>query len=142
VTEIIFEMPSSSAASISLRPRFSHRKSIFCREYTSRLGCSLSTVFSPSRVKSLIHCGTSPLERTAMTPRTSGPSDFAILGVVEVHPFQATNPGNRLHATQPTPAIRMAAPPASTLRRRRPCSIHKDRARMASPSPSRGRTTA
>jgi hypothetical protein len=39
LADTIFAMPSCSAISISLSPRLSLRKSIFCREYTSKFGC-------------------------------------------------------------------------------------------------------
>src|SRR5207247_2190469 len=73
VAESILLMPSVSAASISVRPRFSRRKSIFWRAYTRSWPNLRRIVLSPSRVRSRIHGGTlGPRLRTSITPTTSG----------------------------------------------------------------------
>ena len=95
VPEIILPMPSFSAASISLSPRFSRQKSIFCLEYTCSPFTLLRTVFSPSRVKSRIHSGTGPRARISMTPITRGPSAVAIDG-----PLPRAGGGSRLSCSR------------------------------------------
>src|SRR5579875_1703345 len=118
VPEIILVMPSCSAASISLSPRFSRKKSIFCLEYTRSSPNLLRTVLRPSRVKSQTQGGTSPRGWISITPSTTGPVALGIAGGVPP-PGEAAGSG-RWSASQPRPPAASAAAAAPAQRAGRP----------------------